>query len=92
MRRRFNLNRGQWARVRRTALERDDYRCQTCGRGGRMEVDHIRPLHHGGAWYDLGNLQALCFQCHVAKTRAELKTIPERPGYREKWADLISML
>ena len=87
MRRLFNLNRGQWARVRRTVLERDDYRCRTCGRGGRMEVDHIRPLHLGGAWYDLVNLQ-----CHVAKTRAELKIIPERPGYRAKWAALIDNL
>ena len=57
-----------------------------------MEVDHIRPLHKGGAWYDLANLQALCFQCHVSKTRAELTVRPERPGYREKWAALIDSL
>ena len=54
-----------------------------------MEVDHIRPLHLGGAWYDLANLQCLCFQCHVSKTRGELKVIPERPGYRAKWAALL---
>ena len=57
-----------------------------------MEVDHIQPLHLGGAWYDLVNLQCLCFQCHVAKTRAELKGRPDRPGYREKWAALIDTL
>ena len=57
-----------------------------------MEVDHIQPLHKGGAWYDLGNLQSLCFQCHVAKTRGELKVRPDRPGYRAKWAALIDSL
>ena len=57
-----------------------------------MEVDHVRPLHKGGAWYDLANLQCLCFQCHVAKTRIDLKVIPERPGYRAKWAALIDSL
>ena len=92
MRRRFNLNRGQWAGVRRTALERDDYRCRTCGRGGRMEVDHVQPLHLGGPWYELANLQSLCFQCHVAKTRADLKVRPDRTGYRAKWAALIDNL
>ena len=55
-----------------------------------MEVDHIQPLHLGGAWYDLGNLQCLCFQCHVAKTRAENTIRPERPGYRAKWAAMLA--
>ena len=39
------------------------------------------------------NLQALCYTCHKAKTsRREFKVRPDRPGYREKWAELISML
>ena len=36
-----------------------------------MEVDHITPLEHGGAVYDLANLQSLCRGCHIAKSRAE---------------------
>ena len=91
MKRRFKLHSGQWARVRRTALERDNYRCVKCGRGGRLEVDHIRPLHLGGAWYDLGNLQSLCYDCHSAKSLREKKARPDRPGYREKWAALMDI-
>ena len=92
MKRRFKLSASRWARVRRSALERDHYQCRKCGRGGRMQVDHVRPLHKGGAWYDLQNLQALCYTCHKAKTLGEIKVRPDRPGYREKWAELISML
>ena len=87
--RRFKLNSGRWASVRRLALERDSYTCRKCGRGGRMEVDHIRALHKGGAWYDLANLQSLCYGCHKAKSQQERTIRPDRPGYREKWAALM---
>ena len=89
--RRFKLNSARWAHVRRVALERDNYTCRECGRGGGMEVDHIRPLHKGGSWYDLGNLQSLCYRCHKAKTQGEFKVRPDRPGYREKWDRLMQM-
>ena len=95
MRRRFKLNSGQWARLRRVVLVRDSWRCAKCGRSGRMEVDHIKPLHLGGAWYDLANLQTLCGGpggCHAAKTKGEFRKIPERPGYKAKWDSLISAL
>ena len=38
MRRRFKLNSGQWARLRRVVLVRDSWKCVKCGRSGRMEV------------------------------------------------------
>lgn len=40
------------------------------------EVDHIVPLHKGGAdkWH---NLQGLCHDCHEDKTRADM-------GHRDK--------
>ena len=92
MKRRFKLDSGKWARVRRSALERDNYQCRQCGRGGRMEVDHVQPLHLGGPWYDLANLQSLCYGCHKLKTQGEFKVRPDRPGYRAKWAQLLDML
>ena len=48
----------RWAMVRRLALDRDGWRCQNpgCGKAGRLEVDHVRPLQHGGELFDLGNL------------------------------------
>ena len=90
-RRRFKLNAGRWAYVRRLALERDHYTCRECGRGGRMEVDHIQPKHKGGPLYALENLQSLCYGCHKAKTQGEFKARPDRPGYQEKWDSLMRM-
>ena len=60
-----------WRRLRLQILERDGYRCRTCGRAGRLEVDHIKPLRHGGDEYDPGNLQSLCREDHILKTRLE---------------------
>lgn len=39
-------------------------------------IDHIIPLAHGGTDAD-DNCQALCVECHDAKTRSDM-------GYREK--------
>ena len=72
-----------WLRVRRRVLARDGYRCRACGRPGRLEVDHIRPLHQGGAPLNLANLQAICTGCHIAKTNREKGTHdPEREMWR----------
>ena len=35
------------------------------------EVDHIRPVSQGGAWFDMSNLRTLCPACHLAKTTRE---------------------
>ena len=68
----------------------DGWRCCECGRAGRLEVDHIQPLHRGGAPYALENLQALCaFPCHGAKTRRE-NTLPT-PG-RDAWRELVARM
>ena len=71
-----------WMRVRRRVLLRDRYRCRACGRPGRLEVDHIQPLHRGGAALDERNLQTLCVGCHIAKTSREKGTPPERLAWR----------
>jgi len=63
-----------WERLRRYVLNRDDYRCVKClRRGQRLEVDHIIPRADGGAAHDPDNLQTLCRDCHIAKTRAETR-------------------
>ncbi len=84
------LEPSRWGRVRRQALERDGWRCRRCGRPGRLEVDHIRPLRQGGAAYDLGNLQTLCRGCHIGKTRAENRRplTPAEIAWRELVAEL----
>ena len=59
------LNFARWSRARRQALRRDQYRCRSCGRPGRLEVHHETPLSSGGAPFDLDNLKSLCRSCHI---------------------------
>jgi 5-methylcytosine-specific restriction endonuclease McrA len=47
---------------------RDGYKCRHCSTVIRVgEVDHIKPLEHGGS-NDDSNLQLLCYPCHNLKT------------------------
>jgi len=58
-------------RIRRRVLLRDHYTCRRCGRVSvDLEVDHIVPLFLGGAESD-ENRQALCRECHAAKSAEE---------------------
>ena len=60
--------------ARRAALLRERPLCVECERHGRVraaaDVDHIVPLHRGGA-DAVENLQPLCRPCHAVKTAAE---------------------
>ena len=77
-------SRRYWGKVRLQVLERDSWRCQKCGKAGRLEADHRIPLEDGGALYDLDNLQALCRSCHIAKSRGE-QTVHETPPEVLEW-------
>lgn len=63
-----------WKRKRAQVLERDGYLCVECAKIGKVtiarDVDHIVPLHLGGADTVL-NMQSLCQECHQAKTAEE---------------------
>ena len=65
---------GRWEALRLVIFERDGYRCRNrkCGKAGRLECDHIKPLNEGGAPWDPANLQTLCRGCHIAKHRKPL--------------------
>ena len=52
-------------------LDEGGWKCALCGKSGRLEVDHIKPLENGGAVYEMGNLQSLCRFCHFDKTSGE---------------------
>jgi HNH endonuclease len=43
---------------------RADWRCQACGRRGRLDVHHIIKRSQGGSDFDLDALVALCRRCH----------------------------
>ena len=77
------LNKRQWARSRWAALERDGWRCVTCGKAGRLQVDHVRRLQDGGDAYKQSNLQSLCEDCHRRKSAEENELPdPERTAWR----------
>ncbi len=44
--------------------------CASCGKGGRLDVDHIQKRRMGGApsrTMNISNVQYLCRECHNAK-------------------------
>ena len=83
------IDRRKWARVRLVVLERDGWRCRTCGKAGRLEVDHVTPLHEGGAVFDLSNLQTLCKRCHFRKSCGERRKREPSPD-AERWRQLVA--
>ena len=86
-----HLHARRWAAARRQALDRDRYRCRSCGRAGRLECDHVIPLERSGDPYDLGNLQALCRACHIAKTAQENRRAltPAEAAWRALVAEMV---
>ncbi len=79
-----------WAIIRARVFARDGYRCVKCGKAGRLECDHIRPVAHGGAQFDVENLRTLCRGCHVEIT-AKLNRRPDPPE-RAAWDVLVEAL
>lgn len=63
-----------WMAIRSRIMVRAKGLCEHCTKAGRIrpasEIDHITPLAQGGKDND-ANLQALCVECHQAKSKAE---------------------
>ena len=64
---------------------------------GRLECDHVRPVFMGGLFWDPSNIQALCRNCHIKKTRAEnqKRFAAENPRLAPKleaWKRLVNEL
>ncbi|GAB5387073.1 MAG: hypothetical protein Alpg2KO_00410 [Alphaproteobacteria bacterium] len=55
----------KWRKLRARFLTKNPD-CVSCGRVATV-VDHILPLNDGGG-NEMGNLQALCRDCHAKKT------------------------
>jgi len=64
----------EWAIIRLAVIVRARFRCQACGRRGRLDVDHLIKRSQGGSDFDLDRLVALCRPCH------ELTDAPYRDG------------
>ena len=82
----------RWQVLRHQILERDRFRCKSCGCGGRLEVDHIKPVRtHPELSYEPRNLQVLCQSCHSRKTRIECGHPPPRED-RHEWRQAVEAL
>jgi 5-methylcytosine-specific restriction endonuclease McrA len=55
----------EWRAIRDVVLARGGWRCQACGRGGRLDVHHVVKRSQGGSDWDLDALVALCRRCHA---------------------------
>ena len=86
--------RDTWKSIRRLVLERDGYRCMTCGDSCRSEeadIHHLMPRSLGGS-DEPSNLITLCDGCHAAHHPSLQTTLSrrliERWGVRlARWLD-----
>lgn len=85
---------GRWKVLRMAVLERDGFRCRSCGARGRLEIDHVKPVRtHPQLGFDPSNCQALCPACHTRKTRLECgHPAPIRTPARDAWAQAVADL
>lgn len=84
----------RWQVLRHAILERDGWKCRSCGGRGRLEIDHIRPVRTApDRAFDPANLQALCGPCHTRKTRIECgHPAPIQTPERKAWAQAVADL
>lgn len=73
-----------WARLRRRALDRDDWRCTACGSPVGLEVHHRRPVALAPALaLSLANVETRCRDCHLDAHATD----PERRAWRRLLAE-----
>ena len=62
--RRVRLKEGAYRELHRQVLQRDGWRCQSCGSMQNLEVHHLQFRSRGGSDSEK-NLITLCGVCHV---------------------------
>ena len=83
------LKGGKYERFRRAMLRRAGYRCECCGKAGRLELHHIERLEDGGAAWDPENCQILTRACHLEVTRKENEQRNPTPPEVKAWQHFI---
>jgi len=68
----YRRNNGFTNSLKSRCKKRDGYLCKRCGSSEDLEVDHIVEVIDGGE-NTLENLQTLCKNCHLKKTKKEIK-------------------
>ena len=82
-----STDRKRWNKLRLKMLDDANWRCRKCGKAGRMELDHIIPVKHGGEWWSESNLMIICRNCHFLKTGSENRLNSEEI---EAWAAIVA--
>ena len=77
----------RWRSLRLEVFHEAGWTCERCGRRGALECDHVQPVKNGGSQWERRNLQALCRDCHIRKTREE-NTSPENLAWRSYLEEL----
>ena len=67
------LDKKLWAHCRFLAFAKANFRCEKCGKAGKLEGHHLVSLDKGGSPYDPANVKTLCRDCHI-----ELSLFPQR--------------
>ena len=80
MSRHHRTHRAGWDRLRKRALAAAGRRCSRCGRAGRLEVHHVRPLSLGGD--NRSPVAVVCRNCHFSQHN------PPDPA-REEWVRFL---
>ncbi len=72
--------------TKRAIFARDGWKCQYCGAGGHLTVDHVVPRSKGGK-HEWTNIVASCIQCnqrkgHLSPREAgmKLRSKPKKPS------------
>lgn len=68
IRKQYEINGYRKRSLKQEIINRDGKKCFYCSFDKKLELDHIVPLFVGGGW-ELENLQLLCRECHIKKTK-----------------------
>ena len=79
------LDARRWTKARRQAFDRDGWRCNQCGKAGRLEAHHEPPLRDGADPYGVAGIRTLCRDCHIALHQPDNMT----PG-RAEWQAMVA--
>lgn len=85
------LPRQQWDKLRRAVYRRARYRCQICGRTGRMYCHEIWHLNEQTGYQWLMGFEALCEDCHGVKHIIYVHDNPRRARLLEHFITVNSL-
>lgn len=88
------LNRRALDRWARAVKHRAGWRCENCGRAGKVEAHHRTPLDRGGAALDLANGACLCAPCHLLESRrdARRRRVEAMTPAERQWGAMVAEL